>query len=293
MDSVSALERGFLVLDCFAAARRPLGNGEVAQHTGIPRATVSRLIATLVGLGHLRPAATRDEYELGAGLVRLAQTFLGAIDVRHFARPHLVALAEASGASAFIGIRDGDEMLVIEAARSRSAALLLGADVGTRMQIAASALGRAWLAAVDEPTRRALIDRWRNNPALLTHAGARLDEAIDEARRSGHAVSLGEWHPNIHAVAVPIRTASGEVISMNCGGAAFVLPEERLRQVVLPQVLRAAQALAADIGGVAGLEPMHLRHGATPAAAPAVSRAPPAPPGRRRVARASRPTRPS
>ncbi len=248
----SALERGFRVLDCFAAAQGPLGNGEVSQQTGIPRATVSRLIATLVGLGHLRAARGGDKYEMAAGVVRLAQAFLGAIDVRQYARPHLAALSEASGASSFIGVRDGDDMLVVEAARARSAVVMLGADIGTRMAIVSSALGRAWLAAVDETTRRALVDRWRTQPDRAAMAGPHLDKALAASLRQGFAISVGEWHPNIHAVAVPIRTASGEVISLNCGGAAFVLPEDRLRKVVVPLVLRAARALADDIGGAPG-----------------------------------------
>lgn len=253
-DNVSALERGFEVLDCFAAARRPLGNGDIAQLTGIPRPSVSRLIATLVSLGHLRPAHGTDQYELAAGVVRLAQAFLGAIDVRSFARPHVVALAEETGASAFLGVRDGDEMLVVEAGRSRSAVAFLGSDVGTRMSLATSALGRAWLAGVDASTRDAVLAHWRR----LRGANGRpvpdpaLTAALQAARRDGYALSLGEWHPNINAVAVPVRTPGGEVVTINCGSPAFVMPAERLREVVIPKLLRAADALAHDIGGIAG-----------------------------------------
>ena len=257
-NAVSALQRGFAVLDCFVTAGRPLGNGDVAQATAIPRPTVSRLIGTLVGLGHLRSAGDGEKYELAAGVVRLAQAFLGAIEVRSHARPHLRALAEASGASAFLGVRDGDEMLVVEAARARSAVAVMGADVGTRMALATSALGRAWLATVDGPTRAAVLARWRTAGGGAGSSGAAAVEAsIDEARRCGHAVSLGEWHPNINAAAVAVRTAGGEVVSINCGSPSFVLPAERLREAVIPQLLAAAEALAVDIGGSAGLAAIH------------------------------------
>ena len=257
-NAVSALQRGFAVLDCFVAAGRPLGNGEVAERTAIPRPTVSRLIGTLVGLGHLRPAGDGEKYELAAGVVRLAQAFLGAIDVRVHARPHLRALAEATGASAFLGVRDGDDMLVVEAARARSAVAVMGADVGTRMALATSALGRAWLAAVDGPTSASALARWR---AAGSEAGASsaapVEAAVEQARRCGHAVSLGEWHPNINAAAVAVRTAGGEVVSINCGSPSFVLTAERLREAVLPRLLAAAEALAVDIGGSAGLAAIH------------------------------------
>jgi DNA-binding IclR family transcriptional regulator len=266
-DNVSALVRGFEVLDCYAQARRPLGNGDIALATGIPKPTVSRLIATLVALGHLRPAQERDKYELAAGVVRLAQAFLGAIDVRSFARPHVVALAEATGASSFLGVRDGDEMLVIEAGRSRSAVAFLGSDVGTRMALATSALGRAWLAGVDVPTRDAVLERLRKGPVQTrVAAGAPLAAALSQAKFDGYAISLGEWHPNINAVAAPIRTPGGEVVTINCGSPAFVMPAERLREKVVPLLLKAAEALARDIGGTAG--PALTRADLAPAVAP-------------------------
>ena len=152
-DTVSALTRGFQVLDTVAAAGKPLGNGEIAALTGIPKATVARLVGSLLALGHLRPAAEHDRYELAPGVVRLAEAFLSGLDLRAAARPHLQALAAATGTSAFLGVRDGDHMLVVEAGRARSAVAVLGADVGTRMALTTSALGRAWLAGVDDTTR--------------------------------------------------------------------------------------------------------------------------------------------
>ena len=248
-DSVRALVRGFEVLDCYAAARRPLGTNEVAELTGIPKPTVSRLIATLAGLGHLRPAAQGTAYELAAGVVRLAEAFLGAIDVRHHARPHVVQLAEECNASAFLGVRDADDMLVVEAGRSRSAVALLGSDVGTRMSLYTSALGRAWLAGVDEPTRAAVLAHSRNGRSKAARA---LDAALAAALRNGYAESIGEWHANINAIAVPVRTPGGQVVSLNCGGPSFLMPQQRLESFVLPRLLRAADALARDVGGVAG-----------------------------------------
>lgn len=240
-----ALARGFQVLDCFAVARRPLGNGDVTRITGIPKATVARLIGTLVGLGQLRPVPQSERYELAPGVVRLAQAFLDGLDLRGAARPLLQALAEATGASAFLGVRDGSDMLVIEGGRARSpSALVLAANVGTRMALTTSALGRAWLAGVDDATRRA---------ALGDVADPGVQAALALASRHGHVLSLGDWHPAIIAAAVPVRTALGEVVALNCGSPVALMSVERLQSEVLPRLHATAQALAACIGGVAGL----------------------------------------
>ncbi len=269
-DSVNALVRGFEVLDCVAQARRSLTLTEVAQLTAIPKPTVSRLLTTLVRLGHLRESREAQGYELASGVVRLAEAFLGASGVRHWARPHMVALAEDCGATTFLGVRDGDEMLVVEAARSRSAVATLGSDVGTRMALPTSALGRAWLVGVDEATRMAVISRLRRPPAALRAPAARaLDAALEHAQRDGVALSIGELHPHISAAAVPIRTPSGEVVALNCGGPSFLIPQDKLERQVIPRLMRAAEALARDIGGIAGKA---LTGGVLPAATTAQGR---------------------
>lgn len=248
--NVTALERGFAVLDCFARAPGPLGNGDIAEATGIPRPTAYRLISTLVALGQLRPCPDSDKYELAAGVVRLAQSFLGAIDARRLARPHLVALAEACGASAFLGLRDGTDILVVEAARARSAVAFLGADVGTRMSLASSALGRAWLSGVD-PLTCATVGA-DTLAAGSTVTASRLDAALRKARRLGYAASQGEWHAQINAVATPVRAPSGEVFAINCGGPSFLITPDKLHDLVIPRLLRAAADFADEIGGICG-----------------------------------------
>jgi len=67
------------------------------------------------------------------------------------------------------------------------------------------------------------------------------------------ALSLGEWHPNINAVAVPVRTPAGEVVTINCGSPSFVMPPQRLHEFVIPKLVATADTFAAEIGGVAGL----------------------------------------
>ena len=251
-DGVSALERGFRVLDCFVASGKPLSNSEVADLTGIPRPSVTRLIATLVTLGHLRPAPASERWELAAGVVRLAKAFLGTLNIRDYAREHLQSLAEAVDASSFLGVRDGLEVLVVEAARPRAAVAVMSADVGTRMSLARSALGRAWLLGQAFESRTAVLGQLQAAEVVSNQQKLALSKSLVSAQAQGYIVSIGEWHPAINAAAVPVCTADGQVVSLNCGGPAFMLTEEKLRDAVVPRLLQAAQALAHDIGGVAG-----------------------------------------
>lgn len=249
-DTVSALERGISVLRCFTEERPVLGHAELARITGIPRPTVNRLAATLLAMGMLKQAPGGERFTLGPGVVSLSRVFLGSLDVRAVARPLMQAVAEDVGAALYLAVRDGMEMVLIEACRPRSSMLSARLDVGSRAPLANSALGRAYLSAMPEAARQKLIDSMSlmRGPEWDSLAPS-MRRAIDEAQRLGYCLSLGEFHREINSVSVPLVGPGDEIMALNAGGAAFVFTEERLRQVIAPRLRAAAYAIAHDIGG--------------------------------------------
>src|SRR5690606_15574676 len=229
-DEVSALARGLSLLKAVAEADRPLGNRELADDTGIPKATVSRLVATLLSSGFLRQAPGGERYSLGATTLQLGHAYLRTYDFRQQARLHLAELAETAGANVHLGVRDGLDVLLIDTLRPRSALILSRMDVGSRMAIATSAAGRAYLAALPDPERAALCGEIQVSvgEAAWPGAAARLEAALDEHERLGFCTSFGEWHPDIHALGFSLRGTGGELYAVSVGGPAYKLPREWL-----------------------------------------------------------------
>ncbi len=253
-DTVGALDRGLALLQCFSPARRLLGPTELARLTGIPRPSVTRLAATLVAHRWLQPEPGGERFMLGPGVVSLAQVFLDGLDVRAAARGPMQALAEGTGGSVYLAVRDGLEMVLVEACRPQSTMLTARLDVGTRVPLPNSALGRAWLGAVDEATRRTVADALRTAhgadwPAL----DAGLQRALAEHARVGWCLSAGEFHREINSISIALAGPRGELMCFNCGGPAFSFPEARLRQEVAPALAALVRAVAATIGGRAAL----------------------------------------
>ncbi len=249
-ETVSALERGIAVLRCFTESRRTLTTTELSRLTGVPRPTVTRLASTLVTLGLMRQEPDGDRFMLGPGVVSLARVFLAGLDVRAIARPHMQALAESAGGSVYLALRDGLDMVLIEACRPRTMMLTPRLDVGSRAPIANSALGRAYLWALPDTEREQLVESLRlargSDWAALEPG---LKRSLDDAGKLGYSISAGDFHREINSVSVPLVGPDGEIMALNCGTAAFVYTEDHLRQVVAPQLLKMAAALAADIGG--------------------------------------------
>ncbi len=251
-DTVSALDRGLSLLNCFRDGQRLLSATDLARLTGIPRPTVIRLAATLVTHRWLQGEANGERYQLGAGVVSLAQSFLSGLDVRSASRGPMQALAEATGGSVYLAVRDGLEMVLIEACRARSTMLAARLDVGSRVPMPNSALGRAYLGAVDHASQTQLLDSLRalhgsDWPALETG----LLRSLKTQAVCGYCISAGEFHSEINSVSVALSGPTGDVMAFNCGGPAFVFSEARLRTEVAPALLQMVEDIAADIGGIA------------------------------------------
>ena len=249
-DEVSALARGLAVLKAVAEADEPLSNRELAEGTGIPKATVSRLAATLLSSGFLRQTAGSERFSLGPATLQLGNAYLRTFDFRQRARLHLAELAEAAGANVHLTVRDGLDMLLIETLRPRSALILSRMDVGSRMTIATSAAGRAYLSALPPAQRAALYDEIRASvgEAAWPQTQSRLEAAAQEHARLGYCSSFGEWHPDIHALGFSLRGVEGELYGVSVGGPAYKLPREWLVEKVAPQLLETRRAIAREIG---------------------------------------------
>lgn len=249
-DTVSALARGIAVLRCFGEGVGTLSHGDIARQTRIPKPTVTRLVATLETLGFLRQTSGSDRYALAAGVLPLARAFLAGLDVRASARPHMMALADEFDASVNLAVCEGAEMVVIEACRTRSNALTSRLDIGSRLRLTRSALGRAYLGGLDDAAREALLRDLRAQAgSAWRKESSGLDDALRNAAARGYCISLGESHPDVSAVAVHLHTPGGELLSLNCGGPSFRFTEERLRRAVAPRLIQTAARIAGDIGG--------------------------------------------
>jgi len=248
--TVSALKRGIDVLHCFSDGARTLSNAEISERTGVPKPTVTRLATTLVSLGLLRQDPDTERYALGAGVLSLARTFLSGLDVRMHARPHMARLAEGLGATVFLSIRDGRDMVLIEVSRARSSVLTVRLDVGSRLPIAASALGRAYLSALPAPEREQLLaELAREGGVDWPRLRAGIDQALRDAAVHGYCTSFGEVRSEINSIAVPLTLPGGDHVALNCGGPAFAFPETRLKAEIAPRLLAAARAIASEVGG--------------------------------------------
>ncbi len=241
---VTALARGLDVLSSFRSRDRSLSNQELASRCGLPKSTVSRLTYTLTKLGYLEHEGDSGRYRLGSATLSLGSAMLSRMDVRERARPLMQRLADETQTMVSLGTRDRLSLIYVENCRSH-AALTLSLDVGSRIPLATTAMGRAYLAACSDTVRADLLERIRDaDPDNWPRVSEGIQHAMDDHKRLGVCCSFGDWQPDVNAVALAFQPhGSRTLMSLNCGGPAFQLPSAFLMEQVLPRLLAVRRVL--------------------------------------------------
>jgi DNA-binding IclR family transcriptional regulator len=244
---ITALARGLDVLSCFHSGDRSLSNQQIAERCGLPKSTVTRITYTLTKLGYLVQLPDGGRYALGNATLALGSATLARMDIRQLARPMMQELAEFSNATVAIAVRDRLSMIYVEVAHSQ-AALALTLQVGSRIPLATSAIGRAYLACAPQAELDDILARARH---LDEHAYDSVLTGIEQGRADyreyGCTTSFGDWQKHVNGIAVGFRPVSGNnAMAINCGGPSVDLPKAFLLEQVRPRLIEIARRLEAS-----------------------------------------------
>lgn len=246
---VTALARGLEVMRAFVPNEGPLGNGDIAHRTGLPKATVARLTHTLTRLGYLTYLDRLEKYQLGTAVLSLGYATLANLGVRLLARPFMQELADYARASVSMGSRDRLNMVYIEHCRP-DAAITLRLDLGSRIPVATTAMGRALLAALPDDERRYLMEHMAEaDPKNWPRVRAGVEQAVEDYRTRGFTLSVGDWQADVHAVGVAFKPPDGSpLLALNCGGPAFLYDRKRLVSDLGPRLVNLVRNIEAVSG---------------------------------------------
>jgi len=209
-----SLQRGMEILRAFRSGTGFLGNGELAERTGLSRATVSRLTGTLAEGGFLEYDPGMRAYRLGVPLLSLARAMYNGSDLLQKALPLMREASRKHNANVGLACADRDDMVYLESVRINRKQALRQVVVGQRIPIELTSLGRAWLAASPADERDAWMERLRNRraeewPRLQAEIGAAI------ANVHAHGYCVASWQPGVVALAAPIVIANRPLHALN------------------------------------------------------------------------------
>ncbi|MDB5957180.1 helix-turn-helix domain-containing protein [Ramlibacter sp.] len=202
-----SLERGIELLRAFRPGTALLGNAELAERTGLSRATVSRLTQTLVGAGMLQVDAKSRACRLAPGVLSLAHAMRSGCAELALAAPIMRQVAETSRVNVGLAAPDRDEMVYLESIRYNRRAALRKVVSGQRVPIELTSLGRAYLYGAPEARRKALLALFkRRRGAQWPALSAQIRQAMEQMQAEGYCVA--SWQPEVVALATNLRGSS-------------------------------------------------------------------------------------
>ncbi|WP_194409593.1 IclR family transcriptional regulator [Microbacterium cremeum] len=238
-EPVSVLDRILAILDTVRESHGSTTITQLAVATGIPKSTVSRLVADLVRQRYL----VRGESGVMIGM-RLFELGARASTPRRLsvaALPVLAELSHATGEHLNVAVQEGCEMLSIISVRGRLRPV--PSRAGVRVPSVTTALGKAVLAhTTDEDVLRAVLAE------LDPSTRHRFERELVGVRADAVAIDRCETFPGVVGVASPILSPDRlPVAAISVAGPVADMDPSRVAPLVRHAALVLTHRLASRV----------------------------------------------
>ncbi|MFZ3554313.1 IclR family transcriptional regulator [Streptomyces sp. BH055] len=235
----NSVVKALRVLHAVARADGPHRLGDIAERSGVSKASTHRVLATLVEEGY---AAADGEGRYGCGNQLRAMAAQVLADDAVGIDAVLRALQQRLGQAVHLAVPSGDHATYTHKV-DPGHAYRIATDVGAPLPLHATAAGKALLAQLPAEEAGAVLDR-TGLPARTPHTHTDRAELIKELaaiRDAGYATDYEEADASICSIAAPVLDADGTAVgAVSVSSLTFLVTEEQLAGFA-PAVRQAAQ----------------------------------------------------
>ena len=218
--------------------------GELAEASGLPKSTTSRLLSELERQGLLQRDGQRAALLPGPVLLRYARRERTDPDLIELTADTLDRLAAYSGETVNLAVASS---VGVEQLDQRDSRHYLGSTnwVGRRVPFHATAAGKVFLAYATVDLPAGPLERVTDATIVLRSA---LETELADVRKRGFASTTDELEPGLWAVAAPVFGVDGSAV------AALTIsgPTVRLRAGMLEglavELIREAETVSSRLG---------------------------------------------
>lgn len=245
---VTTFANGLAVIQAFSDEFPALTLSEVAQRTGLTRASARRYLHTLETLGFAERGANRT-FVLSPKVLTLGHAYLTSMPMWRFAEPVLEQLVEQLGETCSLSMLDDVDVIYVLRIPVRRILDRIS-TVGSRLPAYCTSMGRLLLAALSDRELDHYLETTTRIPytdKTLVHADD-LRAHLEQVRRLGYAWVSGEVAEHISGLAVPVYDKNARVIAAltvsvrrtHIDSVAFI-------QRTLPALRKAANRLSSSM----------------------------------------------
>jgi len=249
-DVIQVVSRAFDVLRCFEGHESRLGNLEISNRCGLPRSTVSRLTHTLTRMGQLVYLPRDQKYRIGPSAVAMSTSMTRGLQLRNLIRQRLQNVADQLPGTVGFVIPDRFHLVYLEFGRAANA-LGLHETTGSRISMASTAAGHAYVAALEPEVGDALLTEMeRELPDAAKLLRPRLEHNRQFLREHGYVTACGLWSPHINGLALPLWSPQYQTyVVLTIGLLSAMFDEKRLHEEVAQPMLELGRTVGALLQG--------------------------------------------
>ncbi len=235
------------VLDLVAARGQPVRFSDLLEESPYPKATLYRLLQTLVHQGMLAYEPDRGVYSMGMRLVRLAHVAWQQSSLAPIARPYLDKLSATVGETVHLAQLDHAQVLYVDKRNARDPVRMYS-QAGKVGPAYCTGVGKAMLAFLPEAHLPTILAQQSWHPftgKTVTSPDAMMAE-IARIRARGFAFDDEEHEPGIICVALPILSSRGGVLGALSVTSTTARTNLTALQGLVPVILELAQTIATE-----------------------------------------------
>jgi IclR family acetate operon transcriptional repressor len=247
--SVEAIERAIQILDSFSIDRPELGVADISRALGLKRSTVHRALATMEAGGILKQDPVTQKYALGTKVLKLAHVLQSQFSVGAVALPRMKALRDRVNETVALHLLEGSTRVVVQQVESTHDVRRTYHEIGKPLPLHVGSSGKAILAFLPpEEIRKVLAERGADSTAGRGPTNVELAEQLEEVRREGYAVTVGERTDGISSISCPIFDGRGRCVGcINISGPAARFPIARAVECA-PALQEVSRAVSRELG---------------------------------------------
>jgi DNA-binding IclR family transcriptional regulator len=212
------------VLDYVARQGHDVTLTETVQELKLPKTTVFRYLQTLSAAQFLEHDLRRDRYGVGSKFRSLARVDQELQGLRDIAQPEMRTLMETFHETVNLAVLSENEVVYIDMLEP-GRPLRANARIGHRHPAHSTSLGKAMMAFLPDADALALSsDLPQRTINTLTDAD-KLRRQVDDVRRRGYAIEVGENEDGLMCIGVPILDRTGYPVA----AMSLSAPERRMK----------------------------------------------------------------
>ena len=247
---VGSVDKALVLLGILAeAGPEGMSLRDIAEESGLNKASVHRLLRALMHRGFAEQSASDQHYRLGAAALDLGPAFGAGENLQTLFGPALASISQHTHELVHLGQMDGVRVLYLDKVEPERT-LRVWSRIGSRAPAARTAMGRAMLAAdgVRGTALAAYAEATEADGSGTAVSAAHLADVVEQTAARGWSAEIEENEAGIACVGAALIREGGRSLAVSVTGPIERMGPQRREEV--GQLLREELARLAPRGYV-------------------------------------------